>query len=80
MVVPASRCGLEEKEVGCKDDRNERKFPVEGETRIGNSRLRALLAGVFLISFSLLAFEIALTRVLSVVLSYHYVFVVVSLA
>jgi len=40
----------------------------------------ALLAGVFLISFSLLAFEITLTRLLSVMLLYHYVFIVVSLA
>lgn len=39
-----------------------------------------LLAGIFLISFSLLAFEIALVRVLSVMLFYHYVFIVVSLA
>lgn len=38
------------------------------------------LVGVFLISFSLLAFEIALTRLLSVLYSYHFVFTVVSLA
>jgi len=39
-----------------------------------------LLAGIFLVSFSLLAFEVALTRLLSVMLHYHYVFIVVSLA
>jgi hypothetical protein len=39
-----------------------------------------LLVGVFLISFSLLAFEITLTRLLSVLLLYHFVFAVVSLA
>ncbi len=39
-----------------------------------------LLAGIFLISFSLLTFEISLSRVLSVLLSYHYVFLSVSLA
>ena len=39
-----------------------------------------LLCAVFLISFSLLGFQIALTRLLSVMLSYHYVFAAVSLA
>jgi predicted membrane-bound spermidine synthase len=39
-----------------------------------------LLAGTFLVSFSLLGLEISLTRVLSVVLSYHYVFLVISLS
>jgi hypothetical protein len=35
---------------------------------------------VFLISFSLISFEITLTRLLSVVLSYHYVFLTLSLS
>jgi len=39
-----------------------------------------LLAAIFLTSFSLIAFEITLSRLLSVLLSYHYVFVVLSLA
>lgn len=39
-----------------------------------------LLMGVTLVSFSLLAFEIVLVRLLSVMLTYHYVFAVVSLA
>jgi len=39
-----------------------------------------LLCAVFLISLSLLGFQIALTRLLSVMLSYHYVFAAVSLA
>ncbi|HPQ44062.1 MAG TPA: hypothetical protein PKZ42_07510 [Syntrophales bacterium] len=42
--------------------------------------VRILLCAVFLLSFSLLGFQIALTRLLSVMLSYHYVFAVVSLA
>jgi len=42
--------------------------------------LRPLVAVIFLTSFSLLAFEIALTRLLSVVFSYHFVFGVISLA
>ncbi len=50
------------------------------ENHLNRRTLWFLLAGVFLISFSLLAFEITLTRILSVVLSYHYVFVVVFLA
>lgn len=53
---------------------------VEEDNHINRGTLWVLLTGVFLISFSLLAFEITLTRILSVVLSYHYVFVVVSLA
>jgi len=39
-----------------------------------------LLAGVFLISFSMLAYEITLSRLLSVLILYHYVFAIVSLA
>jgi hypothetical protein len=39
-----------------------------------------LLSAIFLTSFSLIAFEITLSRLLSVLLSYHYVFVVLSLA
>ncbi len=39
-----------------------------------------ILSGVFLLSFSLLSLEVSLTRVLSVVLSYHFVFVVISVA
>lgn len=44
-------------------------------------RERWLLFGtIFLISFSLIAFEVALSRFLSVLLSYYYVFIVLSLA
>lgn len=43
-------------------------------------QLLILLTSVFLISFSLIALEISVTRLLSVLLSYHYVFVVLSLA
>ena len=39
-----------------------------------------LLAGVFLISFSMLSYEITLSRLLSVLILYHYVFAIVSLA
>ena len=39
-----------------------------------------LLVGVFLTSSSLLAFQISITRLLSVMLTYHYVFLVISLA
>ena len=53
---------------------------AEEDNHINRKTLWFLLAGVFLISFSLLAFEITLTRILSVMLSYHYVFVVASLA
>ena len=53
---------------------------VSGEDRRTRANMRLLLLGVFLLSSSLLALEIALTRFLSVMLSYHYVFIVVSLA
>ena len=43
-------------------------------------RVVALLAGVFLVSLAFLGLQITLTRVLSVALSHHYVFAVVSLA
>ncbi len=39
-----------------------------------------LLIGVFLISFSMLAFEITLSRLLSILILYHYVFAIISLA
>jgi ankyrin repeat protein len=37
-----------------------------------------MLASVFLVSFTVLAFEVSLTRVFSVLFNYHYVFVAVS--
>jgi hypothetical protein len=37
-------------------------------------------ASIFLIAFSVMAFEIAVSRLLAVLLSYHYVFLVLSLA
>ena len=43
-------------------------------------RVITLLAGVFLVSLAFLGLQITLTRVLSVALSHHYVFAVVSLA
>jgi hypothetical protein len=42
--------------------------------------LRLLQAGIFLVSFSLIAFEIALSRLLSVLLSYHFAFAVLAVA
>ncbi len=50
------------------------------DNHISRRAFWVLLAGIFLISFSLLSFEISLTRVLSVMLFYHYVFIVISLA
>ncbi len=42
--------------------------------------LAVLLFGVFVASFGVLSFEISLTRIFSVMLDYHYTFLVVSLA
>ncbi len=47
---------------------------------VNRKQLWILLSAIFLTSFSLIAFEITLSRLLSVLLSYHYVFVVLSLA
>jgi hypothetical protein len=44
------------------------------------STFRLALVSVFLVSFSVLAFEVALTRVFSVMLSYAFVFAIVSAA
>ena len=55
-------------------------FPIKEDDHITGGTLWVLLGGVFLTSFSLLAFEITLIRLLSVMLSYHYVFLAVSLA
>jgi len=54
--------------------------PVKEENHLDRRTLWVLLVGIFLVSFSLLTFEITLIRVLSVMLSYHYVFIVISLA
>jgi predicted membrane-bound spermidine synthase len=55
-------------------------LPVKEDEPLNRGTLGLLLAGVFLTSFSLLAFEITLARLLSVLLLYHFVFAVVSLA
>ena len=50
------------------------------EHQISKRKSTILIAGVFLVSSSLLAFEIAFARLMSVMLSYHYVFAVVSIS
>ena len=45
-----------------------------------NSRERTLLAGIALGSFSALLLELALTRLFSVVLFYHFAFLAISIA
>lgn len=50
----------------------------EGEQK-NRKRLWILTTAIFLTSFSLITFEITLSRLLSVLLSYHYVFIVLSL-
>lgn len=54
-------------------------FSMKEDDSINRGTLWILLGGVFLTSFSLLTFEITLTRLLSVMLSHHYVFLVVGL-
>ncbi|MBI2853264.1 MAG: hypothetical protein HYX84_09280 [Chloroflexi bacterium] len=50
------------------------------EAQIGRRELLVLSSGVFLITFSLLALQISVSRLLSVALQYHFVFVILSLA
>jgi len=47
---------------------------------LSRGTLWILLVGIFLTSFSTLAFEITLSRLLSILILYHYVFAIVSLA
>lgn len=51
----------------------------EQEPVLNSGRFNLLLVAVFIVSLSVLMFEITLTRVFSVTLSYHFVFLVVSL-
>lgn len=53
---------------------------IKTMTNVNNSASGVLLMVVAVVSFSLLAFEVILIRLLSVMLTYHYVFAVVSLA
>jgi hypothetical protein len=48
--------------------------------QLSRFKLAILLFGVFVTSFGVLAFEVSLTRIFSVMLDYHYTFLVVSLA
>jgi predicted membrane-bound spermidine synthase len=50
------------------------------KNKIWKNDLTFLLIAVFIISMSLLMFEIALTRIFSVMFSYHYSFLAISLA
>ncbi len=53
----------------------------ENKAMVSPKRISAaMLMGVFLTSLSVLLLEITFTRILSVMLSYHYVFVVISMA
>lgn len=47
---------------------------------LSNKRGTNQLIGIFLLSFSVLAFEITITRILSVIIYYHLAFMVISLA
>ena len=49
-------------------------------TTLARSHDRALIAGIALSSFAALLLELALTRVFSVVLFYHFAFLAISIA
>ncbi len=67
-----------EKQTGIRKPKR-REHPVRENGHTNRATQWMPLGGVFSISLGLLGFEIALTRLLSVILSYHYVFAVVSL-
>ncbi len=48
--------------------------------QLSRIKLAVILFGVFISSFGVLAFEISLTRIFSIMLDYHYTFLVISLA
>lgn len=60
------------------------KHAPTGDRREGMVEPKAatpfVVAGIFLLSVSVLVYEIALTRLFSVMMTYHYVFLVVSMA
>jgi len=66
--------------MGKRRDTEKAALPEKEDNHLSRGALGLLLAGVFLTSFGLLAFEITLARLLSVLLLYHFVFAVVSLA
>jgi len=47
-------------------------------SELGQSRRWGVLGAVFLVSFTVLAFQVSLTRIFSVVFSYHFAFLIVS--
>jgi len=53
---------------------------MKADALTGRKQPAVFLSAIFLISICVIAFEITLSRLLSVLLSYHYVFVVLSLA
>jgi len=53
---------------------------MKGDDSVNKKQFWILLSGIFLTSFSLIAFEITASRLISVLLSYHYVFVILCLA
>ncbi|KKL88266.1 hypothetical protein LCGC14_1926470, partial [marine sediment metagenome] len=58
-----------------------KKSKKKGEQELvpNSGRFNLLLVAVFIVSLSVLMFEITLTRLFSVTLTYHFVFLVVSL-
>ncbi len=58
------------------DERHWEKPGSAGKTKI---QFVPIAASVFLLSFSILSLEVALTRIFSILISYHYVFSVISM-
>ncbi len=54
--------------------------PISQDSAAENARERSLLAGVAISSFAALLLELALTRLFSVVLFYHFAFLAISIA
>ena len=60
--------------------RNERDIPPDPSTNADQAPNRAMLFGMALCSFAALLLELALTRLFSVVLFYHFAFLAISIA
>ncbi|HEC61515.1 MAG TPA: hypothetical protein ENI27_04605, partial [bacterium] len=58
------------------DERHREKPGSAGKTKI---QFVPIAVSVFLLSFSILSLEVALTRIFSILFSYHYVFSVISM-
>lgn len=78
-MTPVEVFGPETAPAGLRTEGYLEVKPPDGPGPLVGPRRRALLAAVFGVSLSVLAFEITLTRLFAAVLAYHFVFAAVSI-